>query len=225
MSIYTKKEKIRVLVADNQPLFRAGIASVLSPGAYELCGETGDYVEAISIVKKLKPEIIIMDIFTNNRGWSDFISDVKTLSPGTQILVISMLDEEVYSEKAIKAGASGFLSKTSMPGEIADALRAIMRNEIYLRGDVSSSILRRYMSGAASSGSGPEFMLSDRELEVFGYIGAGLSSREIGGKIGVSSKTVDNHKANIKEKMGYRNFIELAQAAVLWIKKRNQGDR
>lgn len=222
MAINSLNNKIRILIVDNQPVFRAGLASILPADSFNICGAAGDYIEASAMVKKHRPDIVIMDIFTRNRGWNDFIADIKSLSPETRILIISMLDEEIYSEKAIKAGASGYLLKTSAADEISNALHAVFRKEIYLKSDVSSTILRRYIAGNTATGGGPEFLLSDRELEVFAHIGAGLSSKEIGAKIGVSTKTVDNHKAKIKDKMGYRNFIELAQAAVLWVRNRNQ---
>lgn len=220
MTVSIKKEPNRVFIIDNQPVYTTGLVSILSEAGFEICGTSDDYTKSLSQVKKKYADIVVMDIFIKNLVWSDFIVEMKNALPEIRILVLSMLDESVYPEKVLKAGASGFLSKTSSPGSVIEAINTILRGELYLSRDVSSSILRRYMSGGGP-GSGPEFLLSERELEVFTHLGTGLTSKEIAKKIGVSSKTVDNHKASIKEKMSYKNFLELAQAAVLWQKKKN----
>ena len=203
---------------DSQPLFRLGLSAFLeSTELYELQGEADSFSHGLKLLKTIQPEILIADIHSGGASGLDFIRDVFSLYPSVKVLIFTMLDENVYTERALKAGASGYLMKTAGGDSLVDALNTVLAKEIYVSDNMSSLILQKYVGGFENIDITPGRMLSDRELEVFSLTGKGLPSRNIASMLNISIKTVDNHKAGIKDKMGFKNSMELLQEAALWV--------
>lgn len=216
-SIYRKK-KSGVVVVDSQPLFRLGLAAFFeSTGLYEIRGEADSYSQAMKLLRGIHPEILVVDIYSRGPSGLDFIREVLSLYPSMKVLVFTMSDENVYAERALKAGASGYLQKTAGGDHLIDALNTVLSEDIYVSDNMSSLILQKYVGGFDNIDITPAGILSDREFEVFSLTGKGLSSRNIALMLNISIKTVDNHKAGIKDKMGFKNSMELLQKAALWV--------
>jgi DNA-binding NarL/FixJ family response regulator len=212
-----QKKKINVFIVDPQPVFTAGLELVLSrSSSCRVNGTSLDYKNSIEAVKSAEPHVLVMDIFPGTAKGIDFIIEVLKQNPGIKVLVLSMLDENIYAERALKAGASGYIMKTESPETIILAIERIFRNELCLSENISSMILQKYVGGVENIELDPVRLLSDRELEVYRLTGKGLTSREISSLLEISVNTVDNHKSSIKDKLGLKNSIELIQSSVLW---------
>ncbi len=212
-----QKIKIDVLLVDSQPVYAAGLEHLLSKDS--LCRITGiaaDYKKALLSVKKTPPHVIIMDVFPGTVNAFDFIQEILEIDSSIKILVLSMLDENIYAERALKAGARGYLLKTASRETIIKAVEKVNKNELFLSDNLSSKILQKYVGGIENIELNPAMLLSNRELDVYRLTGKGLVSKEISLMLGISVNTVDNHKSNIKDKLGFKNSIELIQNSVLW---------
>lgn len=213
----SRKTKIEIYIIDTQPVYSDGLALALSDNTgFQVAGKFSDYRKAIAAVKSDPPDVIIMDIFPGSSRAIDFISEILKINQNIKILVLSMLDENIYAERALKAGANGYLMKTAYPDEIAEAVEKVFRNELFLSDNLSSLILQKYVGGVEKIELNPVKLLSDRELDVYRFTGKGLTSKEISLQLNISVNTVDNHKSSIKEKLGLKNSIELIQSSVLW---------
>jgi len=212
----------RVYVIDNQPLFRVGFGQVLSrSGFFEVCLETDSYVFDKEEFAWIDPDIIVMDLIYDGKSPFDFINWVHTNYPSVPVLVLSMSDEKIYAERALKAGASGYIMKNADGNNILAALKSVAKHELYVSSSISSQILVKYVGGTEKIDLEPTSVLTDRELEVFTLIGGGLNSREISRILNISIKTVDNHKTSIREKLSLKNHIELSQKAALWYESKS----
>ena len=213
---------IMVFIVEDHPIFRRGLSQVISSEeGFCVCGEAEDYLNGLDSIKKLKPDIIIVDINLRNSSGIDLIKDIKLFCPDIKILALSMHDENIYAERVLRAGAKGYLMKQEAPETILKAIRLIMEGKIYLSENMSSRMLRKLIDGQSNLETAPVDFLTDRELEIFKMIGHGFSTREISQKLHVSVKTIENHRAHIKEKLDLNNSIELIQQATLWV----QGNR
>jgi len=214
----------RVYVIDNQPLYRLGFVQILSKsGFFEVCLEAEGYVFDKEEFAWIDPDIIVMDLIYDGRSPFDFIRWVRDNYPSVPVLVLSMSDEKIYAERALKAGATGFIMKTADGNSVLAALKSVAKHELYVSGSISSQILVKYVGGAEKIDLEPTSVLTDRELEVFTLVGSGMNSREISRILNISIKTVDNHKTSIREKLSLKNHIELSQKAALWQEKSGTG--
>jgi DNA-binding NarL/FixJ family response regulator len=214
---HTMKHKVFIL--DDHPIVIEGLRKIIDlQEDLQVAGSSEDAQPAIAQVQKLKPEIIILDITLKDRSGVDLIKKLKTASPTTHILVYSMHEENVYAERCLRAGAMGYLMKGESAGRILQGIRQILNGGFCF----SSSLLASIVSGGGprtGARGEPGRMLSDRQLEVFEMVGRGFDSHEIGEKLGLSSKTVDAHKANIRQKLGLASARELLMEAVRWVEK------
>jgi len=214
----------RVYVIDNQPLYRLGFVQILSKsGFFEVCLEAEGYVFDKEEFAWIDPDIIVMDLIYDGRSPFDFIRWVRDNYPSVPVLVLSMSDEKIYAERALKAGATGFIMKNADGNSVLAALKSVAKHELYVSGSISSQILVKYVGGAEKIDLEPTSVLTDRELEVFTLVGSGMNSREISRILNISIKTVDNHKTSIREKLSLKNHIELLQKAALWQEKSGTG--
>lgn len=208
---------LRVFLIDNQPLYRTGFSHVISrSGHFDVCLESDCYIFDREEFAWIAPDIIVMDLIYDGRSPFDFIKWVRDNFPHVPVLVLSMSDEKIYAERALKAGATGYIMKNSDSVSVLTALKSVARNELYVSSSISSAILQKYVSGTDTINMDPVVLLTDRELEVFSLVGSGMSSREISRTLNISIKTVDNHKTSIKEKLSLKNHIDLSQRAALW---------
>ncbi len=221
------KRRVRVTVVDDHFLMREGIISMLkTQPEFEVIATAGDAVSGLAMILETKPDIAIVDITLPGRNGLELIKDVLAHQPRLPILVLSMHDEALYAERALKAGARGYLMKDSSPPMILEALRRILGGGFAVSDRMSSEILATLAGKAAgkSDSGGPVTKLSDREFEIFEHLGSGLSTQEIASRLCISPKTVDVHRARIREKLSLPTGAALVRYAVRWVETRNLGN-
>jgi DNA-binding NarL/FixJ family response regulator len=208
----------KVLVVDDHPMTRAGVALLVGKQPdLEVCGEAGNPAEALGAIPKCHPDLVVTDMTMPGRGGVEFIKDVLALHPRMPILVVSMHDEVIYAERALRAGARGYIMKEAGGEKLLAAVRRVLTGQVYVSEAMSARILDN-VSGRKPRGShSPIEKLSDREFEVFQLIGQGRSTKEIARQLGLSSKTVDVHRSHIKEKLELRDATALVRHAVRWV--------
>jgi DNA-binding NarL/FixJ family response regulator len=209
--------KNRVFVVDDHPIVRQGLALLIN-GEPDLtvCGEAEDARNAIQSLAQARPDIVVIDISLNGPDGLDLLKEVRIRYPELPVLVLSMHDESIYAERALRAGAQGYIMKQEATENVLVALRRILGHDIYVSGRVANRMLQRYIgsSGAGSPSSLAD--LTDRELEVFRLIGAGHTTRQIAEELHISVKTVESYQAHIKDKLSLRSARELVQHAIQW---------
>jgi DNA-binding NarL/FixJ family response regulator len=211
-------DRRRILLVDDHPFMRAGLAQLIDrqPDVC-ICGEAGNPSEAMQAMQKLKPDLVLSDLTMPGRSGLEFIKDLIAVEPKLNVLVVSMHDEVVYAERALRAGARGYIMKEAGGENLLAAIRQVLRGEVYVSPKLSARILES-MSGAKPRGSSsPIAELTDREFEVFQLIGQGKSTRDIAAQLHLSSKTVDVHRGHIKEKLGLTDTTALIRHAVRWV--------
>jgi DNA-binding NarL/FixJ family response regulator len=210
----------RILIVDDHPIVRQGLAQLIAQEKeLEVCGEADDAATALEAVRNLAPDVAVLDLMLKGSNGVELIREMKSRNPSVRILVISMHDEAIYAERALKAGAHGYIMKQKATDEVLSALRKVLAGEVYVSDEVIGTILRRMVGGA-----GPDTgidRLSDRELEVFQWIGQGLSVSEIADKLKVSPKTVETYRSHIKEKLGLSSANDVLRVAVAWLENRS----
>lgn len=183
---------------------------------FEVCGQSETAEQALSEIPKLKPDVAVVDISLPGMNGIELIKHLLAQLENLKVLVVSRHDEELYAERAIRAGAKGYLMKLEAGEVIVSAVRQILNGGIYLSDKIGSQLIMKLASGQ-STGDNPLELLSDRELEVFELTGKGESTKEIAERLHVSVKTVDTYRARIKEKMDLKSANELLRRAVQWV--------
>jgi DNA-binding NarL/FixJ family response regulator len=203
---------------DDHPFMRAGLAQLIERQAdLAICGEAGDPAAASRELEKTRPDLVLTDITMPGRSGLEFIKDLKATHPDLPILVVSMHDEAIYAERALRAGARGYIMKEAGGEALLAAVRRVLGGDIYVSPRMSAKILDA-VSGRRPRGShSPIEKLSDREFEVFQLIGHGKTTRDIAAQLHLSSKTVDVHRAHIKGKLELRDATALVRHAVRWV--------
>ncbi len=220
MSIGNKKRlKHRLLLVDDHPVLREGFAQLITiEPDLQVCGQTGNSVKALYDIAALKPDLVILDTALNGCNGIELIKQIKAVYSDLAILVFSVHDERLYGERALRAGARGYVMKQSPTEEVLGAIRRVLSGERYLSRRMHERMLEKISNGSSVSSagsSGLEFeRLSDRELEVFQLIGAGLGTRQIAGQLHLSIKTVETYRAHLKRKLHLRNGMELIRMAM-----------
>ena len=211
------KRRARVLIVDDHPIVRDGLAAELATEPdLEVCGEAEDVAGALEQIRSARPDVAIIDISLKNGNGVDLIKRLRARNDPVRIVVWSMYPEDLYAERALRAGAQGYVHKGRATREILDALRAVLAGKIYLSGDQADRLLQRLVSGQTVERS-PIEALSDRELEAFELMGQGLTTEAIAQKMHISPKTVETFRTRIKEKLGLNNITELIQRATRWV--------
>ncbi|HXW91559.1 MAG TPA: response regulator transcription factor [Terriglobales bacterium] len=209
--------KKRVLVVDDHPIVRQGLALLINREPDLLvCGEAEEATGALEALAAAKPDLLIVDISLNGPDGIDLLKQIRTTHPTLPVLILSMYDESIYAERALRAGASGYIMKQEATEKVLVALRRILNGEIYVSERISNQILKQYITGSRMVRNSSIGDLSDRELEVFRLIGEGHGTRQIAEELHLSIKTVESYQAHIKEKLSLRNARELMQRAFQW---------
>lgn len=210
----------RILIVDDHPLVREGLAKLIDlEGDLRVVGEAETVAEARKAAEQLKPDLVVLDITLREGNGLDLVRDLRVRCPKTSVLVISMHDETIYAERALKAGARGYLMKDQARGNVIAAIRKVLSGEVYLSLRMSQQILDKMATGGAPGGGSPVDVLSDRELEVFRLLGEGLSTRQVAQQVHRSIRTIDAHRENIKRKLRLSSAAELIKRAVLWVQE------
>ena len=214
----TLSPKQGILLVDDHPFMRAGLAGLIDhqPDMF-VCGEAGNPAEAFQALPKCKPDLVLTDLTMPGRSGLEFIKDLRALEPGLAVLVVSMHDEVVHAERALRAGARGYIMKEAGGENLLTAIRQMLRGEVYLSPRMAARIFEG-MSGAKRRGSSsPIEKLTDREFEIFQLIGQGKSTRTIAEQLHLCPKTVDVHRSHLKEKLGLDDVTALIRHAVRWV--------
>ncbi len=208
----------KILLIDDHPFMRMGLAQLINQQPDMVVGgEAGDPAEAARVLDRDLPDLVLTDITMPGRSGLEFIKDLKATRPDLRILVVSMHDELIYAERVLRAGAQGYVMKEAGGEKLLAAIRQVLDGQIYVSSRMSARILES-LSGRRPRGShSPIERLSDREFEVFQMIGQGKSTREIADQLHLSPKTVDAHRAHIKEKLGLTDATALVRHAVRWV--------
>ena len=209
--------KHRVLVVDDHPIVRQGLALLIDQEPdLVVCGAAEEAHSALQAIASLRPDILILDISLPGSDGIDLLKTIRATDPDIPILVLSMHAESVYAERALRAGANGYIMKQEATDNVLVALRRLLRREVYVSERIANTMLRQLVSGSRKSDGPPEARLSDRELEVFRMIGAGMGTRRIAEDLGLSVKTVETYQAHIKDKLGLHSSRDLVQRAIQW---------
>jgi DNA-binding NarL/FixJ family response regulator len=209
--------RAKVVIVDDHPAVREALAIRISSQAdLEICGEASDVLDALQVIANTNPDVVVVDIALKTGNGVDLIKRVKDRNSKARMIVWSMFQEELYAERALRAGAMGYLTKEQATSEIIDAIHHILEGRMYLSAEMTEKLLKQ-ATGAASPNASPIDSLSDRELEVFRLIGQGLRNQEIANQLHLSVKTVETYRDRIKDKMALKDSVELNRSALQWI--------
>ena len=214
-----EQPKRQVLIVDDHPIFRNGIIQLINhePDLY-VCGEICSAAQALGAVEELKPDIVVLDLSIQGTNGIELMKSVRALHPHLPALMVSMHDESIYAERALRAGARGYVMKAAPSEKVIEAIRRVLSGGIYLSEAIGGRLLDTFLNGRATHvGSSTVEQLSDREIEVFRAVGEGRGTREIARTLFLSVKTVETHRAHIKEKLQLKTAPELVRAAVEWV--------
>ncbi len=207
--------KKRILVVDDHPIVRQGLALLINREPDLLvCGEAEEAMGAIHVLASARPDVLIVDISLNGPDGLDLLKNIRTTHPTLPVLILSMHDESIYAERALRAGANGYIMKQEATEKVLVALRRILSGEIYVSDRIANRMLKHYITGSGTLRNSSISDLSDRELEVFRLIGEGDGTRQIAEELHISIKTVESYQAHIKEKLSLRSARELTQHAI-----------
>lgn len=213
-------ENKQIYIVDDHPLMRKGLVMTIEKEiGFEVCGQADSAEKALTEILDLEPDAAVVDISLPGMNGIELIKNVLHQKPNLKILVVSRHDEELYAERAIRAGAKGYLMKLEAAEVLVTAIRQILKGGIYLSDKIGTKLIMKMASGNAAKSDNPLDLLSDRELEVFELTGNGLSTKEIGEKLHISVKTVESHRANIKDKLQVDTANELMRHAVKWVEE------
>jgi DNA-binding NarL/FixJ family response regulator len=202
---------------DDHPVVREGLAMLLAMQPdLQVCWQTEDVPSALALLEANQPDLAIIDISLKKGNGIDLISKIKDRYPSTRILAWSMYAENLYAERALRAGAQGYLHKGRATSHLLEAIRAVLAGKIYVSEELATELLSRVVGGTKMERS-PMELLSNRELEAFELIGHGQTTEKIAESMNVSPKTVETYRARIKEKLGLSNITELVQQATQWV--------
>ncbi|HEX3820722.1 MAG TPA: response regulator transcription factor [Candidatus Sulfotelmatobacter sp.] len=209
--------KKKILVVDDHPIVRQGLALLINRESdLMVCGEAQEATTAIHMLTMNRPDFLIVDISLNGPDGLDLLKSVRTSHPSLPVLILSMHDEGIYAERALRAGANGYIMKQEAAERVLVAIRRILGGEIYVSDNIANRMLKHYITGPGTLRSSSIADLSDRELEVFRLIGEGHGTRQIAEALHLSVKTVESYQAHIKEKLSLRSARELVQHAIRW---------
>ncbi|QNI30154.1 response regulator transcription factor [Alloacidobacterium dinghuense] len=205
----------KVFIVDDHPLLRQGLALMINrENDLMVCAEAEEAQAVMKAIAADKPDILIVDISLNGPDGLDLLKNIRALYPDLPVLILSMHDESIYAERALRARANGYIMKQEATEKVLVAVRRILGGEIYLSDRMASKLLHQYISGASTDLDSQLSALSDRELEVFRLIGEGRGTRQIAEKLHLSIKTVETYQAHIKDKLSLRSGRELVQHAI-----------
>jgi DNA-binding NarL/FixJ family response regulator len=204
-------------VVDDHPIVRQGLALLINRESdLVVCGEAEEMHTAMQEILTTHPDIVVVDISLSGPDGLELLKSIRTRHPHLPVLILSMHDESIYAERALRAGANGYIMKQEATEKVLEALRRIVNREIYVSDRVANKMLQQYIGGNAVAQRSPVADLTDRELEVFRLIGDGHSTRQIAEELRLSVKTVESYQAHNKEKLSLRSARELMQHAIQW---------
>lgn len=217
-----KDPRPTIVIVDDHPIVRRGIVLLIeNEGDIVVAGEADDAAAAMQLIEKLKPDLALVDISLNGTSGIELTRTIVASHPETAVLIISMHDESIYLERALRAGARGYIMKQETTEHVVAAIRKVLGGELYVSEPMRDSMVVQFIQGKFIAGGASHGRLTDRETEIVQLIGQGFTTKRIAHELHVSEKTVESHCANIKNKLGLKNSRELIQYSV----KCNLSDR
>lgn len=208
----------RILLVDDHPVFRCGMKTLIQAEPdLQVCAEAASVAEALQLIQQQQPDMLVLDLVLAEGDGLQLIKHLRTQDNMLPILVMSMYDESLFAERAVRAGANGFINKADAISQIIPAIRRVLQGRLYLSNAIAETILTSQFKGKNKHAEAAESKLSDRELEVYMMLGRGYATKRIADELNLSSKTVDSHKEHIKEKLNITDNTSLIQRAVTWI--------
>jgi DNA-binding NarL/FixJ family response regulator len=222
--VSVQAKKCRVLLIDDHPIVRQGLALLIDrEGDLSVCGEADGAHSAFHAIETLRPDLVVLDISLSGPDGLDVLKEIRMKTASLPVLILSMHDESIYAERAMRAGANGYIMKQEATEKVLVAIRRILQGEVYLSDRLTNTMLQQYVRGVSPTKMSPLVSLTDRELEVFRLIGEGHGTRQIADDLHLSVKTIESYQAHIKEKLALRNARELVQHAIEWTVNLNGG--
>lgn len=210
--------KKKVIIVDDHPLMRKGLAMTLEyERGLDICAQAESAEEALEKLEEVNPDIAVVDISLPGMSGLELIKHLKIFNEDLKIIVVSRHDEALYAERAIRAGARGYVMKLEAGDVIVDAVNKVLMGGIYVSPEINERLLMGMLSGKTTTTNSPLELLSDRELEIFELTGHGMATRDIAERLHLSIKTVESYRARIKNKLDLQNATELLQHAVQWV--------
>lgn len=213
-------ERARIVIVEDHPMFREHLAHVINREAdLMICGEADNAPAGLVLIRQLRPHLAIVDLTLKGVSGLELIKDLRAQEIDVPALVLSMHDESIYAERALRAGARGYITKHEGSAQVMAAIRKVLAGEIYLEPRLMARIFNRAVCPNAGSARQPIDRLTDRELEVFELIGRGQTSRQIGTRLHIGLTTIDTYRARIKDKLGLQNAAQLHSEAAQWFQQ------
>ena len=214
----TDTDKAKIVIVDDHPIVRQGLKELINhENDLTVCGQAGDAHQAMKIIKSLSPDMVIVDITLKEKNGMELIKDIKVQYPNLPVLALSMHDETLYAERAIRAGARGYIMKQQATEKVVAAIRKVLKGEVYISERMVAKVMGKLAGVKTETAASPLDCLSDRELEVFLMIGKGHGTRQIARKLHLSIKTIETYRSHIKEKLNFGDSTELLQYAIQWV--------
>lgn len=214
--------KKKVLIVDDHPITRQGMRMLIDQQPdFTVCGEADNAAYAMELATRLKPDLAIVDITLRTANGIELTKNLKAHSPDLLILIVSMHDEELFAERALRAGAKGYLMKHEASDQVTSALRRIVSGDIYVSERVQARMLSRMVNNRTGEVVSPVESLSDREMEVFQLLGNGYSTRQIAERLNLSVKTIDSYREHLKLKLNLESGADLIRYAIQWVKSQD----
>jgi len=215
----TTMKASKILLVDDHPLMIEGLRQLLdSQAGLSVCGMAGSVQQAIALVESAKPDLVVTDLTLPGRNGLELIKDLGTTHPSLPIIVLSMHDELLYAERVLRAGGRGYVTKNSPPQRIVEAVHCVLGGDVFASAAVTKHFLQAMLPGRSpAKASFPLDRLTDREIEIFELIGHAKSNHDISSQLGISPRTVDVHRAHIREKLSLEDGNALTRHAIRWV--------
>lgn len=208
----------KVVIVDDHPVSRDGLAiRIERESDLQVCGEAADIADALQVIDANRPEVAIIDVSLESGNGIELVKEIKSRFPDVRMLVWSMYDESLYAERAIQAGALGYINKKNVRETIIDAIRTVLAGNVYLSPEYSAKVLSRLSRSGTATAKLPSDLLTDRELEAFSLIGQGLKTSEIAQRMELTQSTVETYRSRIKDKLQLKHAAELVREATFWV--------
>ncbi|MBN8419103.1 MAG: response regulator transcription factor [Verrucomicrobia bacterium] len=216
----SEKSVKRIVLIDDHPIMRHGLAQLIrAEDGLDVIGEAGSAREGLEVVGKLRPDLAVVDLTLPDKNGLEVVKDIRAMHPSTQCIVLSMHDETLYGERALRAGARGYVMKEAAADHLVTAIHKVLTGGLYVSESLNARMLEQVTGAARSKATGMD-ALTDRELEILALIGNGVATKIIAAQLSISARTVEAHRAHIKEKLGMTDGAALVRYAVQWVESR-----
>lgn len=210
--------KIKILIVEDHPIFRMGMTELINREPdMEVCGHGEDVAEARTLIREQMPDMVVVDLSLKNSNGLDLVKEINDQYPRISCLVLSMHDESLHAERCILAGAKGYIMKQEASTSVVKAIREILAGNLHVSRPIMSHILNKFRNQPTALHASPLNALTDREMEIFQFIGRGHASGEIAKRLNISVKTIGTHRERIKNKLNLKDSSTLVRHAVIWV--------